>query len=147
MKTYELKTLIEDKLENATLADVLTYTSIFTKVDEIRIDDESSNFIFSIDFNGETYYIKVYVVYDSWSDDGVVYYNDYTIVEPYDVIVVQYQDVEDDKVPYVIVLENDVVLEFDSEKDMLACVKTLKKSKTVLKYLRLYDYEKVTNGN
>lgn len=138
--------LIEDKLENATLADVLTYTFIFTKVDEIRIDDESSNFIFSIDFNGETYYIKVYGTFDSWSD-SVIYYNNYTIVEPYDVIVVQYQDVEDDKVPYVIVLENDVVLEFDSEKDMLACVKTLKKSKTVLKYSGLYDYEKVTNGN
>lgn len=143
MKTYELKKLIDAKLGSTTLADALTYDSIFTKVDEIRIDDESSNFIFSIDFNGETYYIKVYATYDSWSDDD----NNYTIVEPYDVIVVKYQDVEDDKVPYVIVLENDVVLEFDNEKDMLACVKTLKKSKTVLKYSGLYDYEKVTNGN
>ena len=138
--------LIDAKLGSATLADALTYDSIFTKVDEIRIDDESSNFIFSIDFNGETYYIKVYGTFDSWSD-GLTYYNDYTIVEPYDVIVVQYQDVEDDKVPYVIVLENDVVLEFDSEKDMFACVETLKKSKTVLKYSGLYDYKKVTNGN
>ena len=141
MKTYELKMLIEDKLENATLADVLTYTSIFTKVDEIRIDDESSNFIFSIDFNGETYYIKVYVVYDSWSDDGVVYYNDYTIVEPYDVIVVQYQDVEDDKVPYVIVLENGVQFDFDNEKDMNAALKALKKSNAKIYYSGVFDLE------
>ena len=141
MKTYELKMLIEDKLENATLADALMYTSIFTKVDEIRIDDESSNFIFSIDFNGETYYIKVYVVYDSWSDDGVVYYNDYTIVEPYDVIVVQYQDVEDDKVPYVIVLENGVQFDFENEKDMNAALRALKKSNAKIYYSGVFDLE------
>lgn len=138
---------IDAKLENNTLADALVCTSIFTKVDEIRIDDESSNYIFSIDFNGETCYIKVYVTYDSWSDYGVEYHNNYTIVEPYDVIVVQYQDVEDDKVPYVIVLENGVQLDFDNEKDMNAALRALKKSKTVLKYSGLYDYEKVTNGN
>ena len=126
--------LIDAKLGRATLADALTYTSIFTKVDEIRIDDESSNFIFSIDFNGETYYIKVYVTYDSWSDDGVEYNNDYTIVEPYDVIVVQYQDVEDDKVPYVIVLENGVQFDFDNEKDMNAALKALKKSNAKIYY-------------
>ena len=132
--------LIEDKLENATLADALMYTSIFTKVDEIRIDDESSNFIFSIDFNGETYYIKVYGTFDSWSD-SVIFYNDYTIVEPYDVIVVQYQDVEDDKVPYVIVLENGVQFDFENEKDMKAALKALKKSNAKIYYSGVFDLE------
>ena len=141
MKTYELKMLIDAKLGNNTLADALTYDSIFTKVDEIRIDDESSNFIFSIDINGETYYIKVYVTYDSWSDDGVEYCNNYTIVEPYDVIVVQYQDVEDDKVPYVIVLENGVQFDFDNEKDMNAALRALKKSNAKIYYSGVFDLE------
>lgn len=133
--------LIDAKLENSTLADALMYNSIFTKVDEIRIDDESSNYIFSIDFNGETCYIKVYGTYDSWSDDGVIYYSNYTIVEPYDVIVVKYQDVEDDKVPYVIVLDNGVQFDFDNEKDMNAALRALKKSNAKIYYSGIFDLE------
>lgn len=106
------------------------------------------NCVYSFIMHNEPFYFKTWYNKNSWDyDEATSKFDFIEIVTPREVITVVYDTVGVVAMPYVIVLENDVVLEFDSEKDMLACVKTLKKSKTVLKYLRLYDYEKVTNGN
>ena len=152
VKQYELMGFLRSKIPNEySHADLLALGfGLESSVEEKDSWDSNvlENCVYSFIMHNEAFYFKTWYNKNSWDyDEATSKFDFIEIVTPREVVTVVYDTVANASLPYVIILENDIVLEFDIEKDMLACVKTLKKSKTVLKYSGLYDYEKVTNGN